>query len=318
VTLALPRRRRTTLLTQPVPARHENEQPKTAALRTPADLPTRSSLRRAAAAPAPRRRTSARRTAVSVTVMTLTAGLFGTLALPAFAQTPGANEAAGVSSESAATAALATSRTADAQTISVADDVTAADAGRDGYTATSQATLDQAAAAAAEAVQREQERAELAEQAASYTGPTASEYVATATEATSSTSAAAAAAPAAGAATPGAFSLDAVYQTALHYLGTPYVYGGATPAGFDCSGFIMFVYAQYGISLPHSVPAQGALGTPISAAEAQPGDVIIFNDGSHDGFYAGNGMILDAPKPGGVVSVRPLWTDAVHYVRFGV
>jgi cell wall-associated NlpC family hydrolase len=307
-------------LTQPVPARHENEQPKTAALRTPADLPTRSSLRRAAAAaPAPRRRASVRRTALSVTVMTLTAGLFGTLALPAFAQTPGANEAAGVATESAATAALSTSRTADAQTVAVGDDVAEADAARDGYTATSQATLDQAAAAAAEAVQREQERAELAEQAASYTGPTASEYVATATEASTSTSAAAtAAAPAAGAATPGAFSLDAVYQTALQYLGTPYVYGGATPAGFDCSGFIMFVYAQYGISLPHSVPAQGALGTPISAAEAQPGDVIIFDDGSHDGFYAGDGMILDAPKPGGVVSVRPLWTDAVHYVRFGV
>ncbi|MDY0945630.1 C40 family peptidase [Frigoribacterium sp. CFBP9039] len=308
-------------MTQPVPARHENEQLKTAALRTPSDLPTRSSLRRAAAAaPAPRRRTSARRTAVSVTVMTLTAGLFGTLALPAFAQTPGATGASDVSTESAASAALTKSRTADAQTVSVADGVAAADTGRDGYTATSQATLDQAAAAAAEAVEREQERAQLAEQYASYSGPTASEYVATAGEATSSTStsAAAAAAPAAGAATPGAFSLDAVYQTALQYLGTPYVYGGATPAGFDCSGFIMFVYAQYGISLPHSVPAQGALGTPISAAEAQPGDVIIFNDGSHDGFYAGNGMILDAPKPGGVVSVRPLWTDAVHYVRFGV
>ena len=44
----------------------------------------------------------------------------------------------------------------------------------------------------------------------------------------------------------------------------------------------------------------------------------MLNDGSHDGFYAGNGMILDAPKPGGAVSVRPLWTTAVHYVRFGI
>ncbi|GAA0962725.1 hypothetical protein FFA01_04810 [Frigoribacterium faeni] len=242
--------------------------------------------------------------------MTLTAGLFGTMALPAFAQTPASTDAG-----STATAAISQSRTADAQTVSVADGVAAADTGRDGYTATSQATLDQAAAAAAEAVQREAERAELAEQYASYTGPTASDYVASTTDASASTGTAAATGTTA---TPGEFSLDAVYQTALQYLGTPYVYGGATPAGFDCSGFIMFVYAQYGISLPHSVPAQGALGTPISAAEAQPGDVIIFNDGSHDGFYAGNGMILDAPKPGGVVSVRPLWTSAVHYVRFGV
>ena len=110
----------------------------------------------------------------------------------------------------------------------------------------------------------------------------------------------------------------AVYQAALQYVGTPYVFGGATPAGFDCSGFIMYVYAKFGVSLPHSVPRQGALGTTISAAEARPGDVVVFNDGSHDGFYAGNGMILDAPKPGGSVSVRPLWTSAVHYVRFGV
>ncbi|TWX38950.1 NlpC/P60 family protein [Frigoribacterium sp. ACAM 257] len=110
----------------------------------------------------------------------------------------------------------------------------------------------------------------------------------------------------------------AVYPAALQYVGTPYVFGGATPAGFDCSGFIMYVYAKFGVSLPHSVGSQAALGTTISASEARPGDVVVFNDGSHDGFYAGNGMILDAPKPGGYVSVRPLWTSAVHYVRYAV
>ncbi|WP_314102095.1 C40 family peptidase, partial [uncultured Frigoribacterium sp.] len=110
----------------------------------------------------------------------------------------------------------------------------------------------------------------------------------------------------------------AVYQAALQYVGTPYVFGGATPAGFDCSGFIMYVYAKFGVSLPHSVGSQAALGATISASEARPGDVVVFNDGSHDGFYAGNGMILDAPKPGGSVSVRPLWSSAVHYVRYAV
>jgi cell wall-associated NlpC family hydrolase len=66
------------------------------------------------------------------------------------------------------------------------------------------------------------------------------------------------------------------------------------------------------------VPAQSAAGTTISEADAQPGDIVVLNNGSHDGFYAGNGMILDAPKPGGAVSVRPLWTSDVHFVRFGI
>jgi cell wall-associated NlpC family hydrolase len=277
------------------------------------DLPTRSSVRAAAvaaaaaeaAAAAPTRRSRGRRSVVTVTVMTLTAGLFGTMALPAFAQTA----PAGGGSSSAEAAAETASLQADGQTVAVGATVAEADTSRDGYTATSQETLDAAAAAVTLASQREAERAQLAASYDSYTGPTASDYLAdqgSTAAATGST------------ATPGAFSLANVYQTALQYVGTPYVFGGATPAGFDCSGFVMFVYAQYGISMPHSVTAQGAQGTPISAAEAQPGDVVVFNDGSHDGFYAGNGMILDAPKPGGSVSVRPLWTSAVHYVRFGV
>ncbi|WP_148076790.1 C40 family peptidase [Frigoribacterium sp. PhB24] len=276
---------------------------RTVATRTPADLPTRSSLRRAqaaaAAAPARSGRPSVKRSVVSVTVMTLTAGLIGTMALPAFASNPAAanGPSVGASSTSASTG--------HAQSVAVGDDVALADATRDGYTATSQADLN----AAALATQREAERAALAASYASYTGPTAADNVAAAASSASSTTGTVA--------TPGAFSLSAVYNTALQYVGTPYVFGGATPAGFDCSGFVMYVYSQYGISLPHSVTRQGAMGTPISAAEAQPGDVVIFNDGSHDGFYAGNGMILDAPKPGGSVSVRPLWTSAVHYVRYG-
>jgi cell wall-associated NlpC family hydrolase len=269
---------------------------RTVATRTPADLPTRSSLRRAHAAAAPATRSgrpSVKRSVVSVTVMTLTAGLIGTMALPAFASNPAA---ANDPTVGAASTSVSTSH---AQSVAVADDAALADATRDGYTATSQADLN----AAALATQREAERAALAASYASYTGPTAADNVAASASGT--------------VATPGAFSLSAVYNTALQYVGTPYVFGGATPAGFDCSGFVMYVYSQYGISLPHSVTRQGAMGTPISAAEAQPGDVVIFDDGSHDGFYAGNGMILDAPKPGGSVSVRPLWTSAVHYVRYG-
>ena len=115
-----------------------------------------------------------------------------------------------------------------------------------------------------------------------------------------------------------AFALDGVFGTGLQYTGVPYVFGGADPSGFDCSGFIMFVYAQYGVNLPHSVHAQDGIGTHISPADARVGDVVVFNDDSHDAFYAGNGMILHAPYPGARVRVQKLWTSDVHFVRFGI
>ena len=87
-----------------------------------------------------------------------------------------------------------------------------------------------------------------------------------------------------------------MFSVAQQYIGTPYVYGGASPAGFDCSGYVMFVYAQFGISLPHSVSGQAAMGKRISIADAQPGDIVIMS--GHDGFYAGNGNIMDAPDTG--------------------
>lgn len=115
---------------------------------------------------------------------------------------------------------------------------------------------------------------------------------------------------------PSGFSLSDVVNTALQYQGVPYVFGGADPSGFDCSGFVMYVYAQFGISLPHGSTSQGNAGVAIDPAAALPGDVIIMD--GHDGFYMGNGMILDAPQEGEVVSVRPLWTDDYYIVRFGI
>nr|BFF15893.1 hypothetical protein GCM10025699_71960 [Microbacterium flavescens] len=106
-----------------------------------------------------------------------------------------------------------------------------------------------------------------------------------------------------------------VFTTALQYVGTPYVHGGEDPSKFDCSGLITFVYAQFGISLTHYVPAQDAAGTRIAEADAVPGDLVVFDNLAHDGIYAGNGMILDAPKPGGFVSVRPIWDQPHHFVR---
>ncbi|MEY4312978.1 MAG: hypothetical protein RLZZ319_487, partial [Actinomycetota bacterium] len=112
------------------------------------------------------------------------------------------------------------------------------------------------------------------------------------------------------------FSLDKVFQVAQKYIGVPYRFGGASPSGFDCSGFVMFVYAQFGIALPHNAGAQGAMGKPIHLSDARPGDLVIM--AGHDGIYAGHGKILDAPQAGGVVSIRDIWTSDYYIVRLGI
>ncbi|WP_394769457.1 C40 family peptidase [Lacisediminihabitans sp.] len=114
------------------------------------------------------------------------------------------------------------------------------------------------------------------------------------------------------------FSLDGIFAEGMKYVGTPYVYGGSTPAGFDCSGFVLFLYSHVGISLAHNARVQGQSGTVISQADARPGDLVIFYGGAHDGIYAGNNMVLDAPKPGGSVGVRAIWTSDVFFVRLGI
>lgn len=108
----------------------------------------------------------------------------------------------------------------------------------------------------------------------------------------------------------------AVVATARLYLGVPYVWGGTTPAGFDCSGFTNYVYAKNGISLPRVSQAQMNSGRAISYAEAQPGDLVWMSGGGHVAIYIGGGLVIHAPKPGDVVKVAQVswWSDA-HFRR---
>lgn len=98
-----------------------------------------------------------------------------------------------------------------------------------------------------------------------------------------------------------------------NYLGTPYAWGGGAPGGFDCSGFVSYVYAQMGISLPHQSGDILNSGTVISASEARPGDILWWP--GHVGIYAGNGQVLHS-TPGPGVSITNIWGSPT-YLRVG-
>lgn len=119
----------------------------------------------------------------------------------------------------------------------------------------------------------------------------------------------------AAAAVPQSVAGNAVLEVAARYVGVPYVSGGTTPAGFDCSGFVSYVYAQLGISLPRTSSAIKAAGTVISAAEAQPGD-LIWTPG-HISIYAGGDQQIDSPRPGKTIQFRSIWQSNPTFIRVG-
>jgi peptidoglycan DL-endopeptidase CwlO len=92
----------------------------------------------------------------------------------------------------------------------------------------------------------------------------------------------------------------------MRYLGTPYVWGGASPSGFDCSGFVMYVFSQIGVSLPHSSYAQYGYGSPVSLGNLQPGDLVFFDGLGHVGIYIGGGSFIHAPHTGDVVKISSM------------
>lgn len=93
---------------------------------------------------------------------------------------------------------------------------------------------------------------------------------------------------------------------AARYLGVPYVWGGASPSGFDCSGLVLYVYAQLGVALPHYTVAQWNATIPVSAGDLQPGDLVFFDGLSHVGIYIGGDQFIHAPHTGTVVQVAAL------------
>ncbi|VXB77867.1 C40 family peptidase [Pseudoclavibacter sp. 8L] len=104
---------------------------------------------------------------------------------------------------------------------------------------------------------------------------------------------------------------SSVVETASQFIGvSPYVFGGATPDGFDCSGLVKYVFGLHGIDVAHGVSAQAAAGTRVS--DPQPGDLVIFPN-FHVGIYAGNGQMIDAPTEGRMVELGGLDAGGSYY-----
>ena len=104
---------------------------------------------------------------------------------------------------------------------------------------------------------------------------------------------------------PGGSGNSSVVAIAQRYLGVPYVYGGASPSGFDCSGLTMYCYAQVGVGLAHGATLQQQASTPVPLSALQPGDLVFFGNASfsyHVAIYVGGGSMIHAPHTGAVVS----------------
>jgi cell wall-associated NlpC family hydrolase len=89
-------------------------------------------------------------------------------------------------------------------------------------------------------------------------------------------------------------------------LGVPYVWGGASPSGFDCSGLVSWVYGRLGITLPHNAAALYGEGRPVPISAMRPGDLVFFSGLGHVGLYVGNGLMIHAPQAGRSVEVEAL------------
>jgi peptidoglycan DL-endopeptidase CwlO len=211
----------------------------------------------------------------NVVTMTVASGLFATFALPAYAYNPDV-------------AAMSRFATTDAQALASAS-------GTQNLTVAAVNTVKYSRGNYESANASEIARQETLNAYRTYAGPTAADYILN----------------------PPFSKLDGstILQVASKYVGTPYVFGGETPGGFDCSGYVAFVFSQFGIALPHSVHGQNRMGILIKPEDAVPGDLVVFDDLSHDGIFAGNGNFYHSPRPGDTVKLAPIFTSNIHFVR---
>ena len=218
-----------------------------------------------------------RRSVRNTVNMAVASGLFATFALPAYAYDPDV-------------AAMSRFTTTSAQDVASAEDT-------QNLTVAAVNTVKYARGNYESANANEIARQETLNAYRTYTGPTAADYILN----------------------PPYSKLDGatILKVAAKYVGTPYVFGGETPRGFDCSGYVAFVFAQFGIALPHSVHGQNRMGILIKPEDAMPGDLVVMDDLGHDGIYAGNGNFYHAPRPGDYVKLAPIYTSRVHFVRLG-
>ena len=110
----------------------------------------------------------------------------------------------------------------------------------------------------------------------------------------------------------------AALQWAMSQIGKPYVWAGAGPDSYDCSGLTMWAFAHVGISLPHSAAGQYGYGTHVSVSQLEPGDLVFFSDGGyigHVGIYYGGGRMVDAPHSGSTVGIHSLYSGLVGGTR---
>ena len=95
-------------------------------------------------------------------------------------------------------------------------------------------------------------------------------------------------------------------RLARKQLGVPYRFGGASPAGFDCSGLVTWVYGRLGVTLPHNSAALYGIGRPVSSSALRPGDLVFFHGLGHVGLYIGGGRMIHAPQSGRHVEIQQL------------
>lgn len=104
----------------------------------------------------------------------------------------------------------------------------------------------------------------------------------------------------------GSASASNLINYAYNFLGIPYVWGGTTPSGFDCSGFTSYVYRAFGYNIGRTTYDQINVGTPVSRDQLKPGD-LVFPHAGHVGIYIGNGQIIHSPQTGDVLKISPIW-----------